>query len=529
MTAQWMLNAKRMSAVLVLCFSFLVEPVPVLSLPEAAGSAPSEAFRKNPPVSLPPRPFKMPVVDTYKLGNGLTVELVEDHRFPFLTVALGIKAGSAQDSQDKPGIAEMTAGMLTEGTDTRKSKQVADDIDFIGGALKTVTDYDFTIVSGSALSKYADRLFDVFQDVIFHPAFPEDELKLKKANLIEELSMKRSEPDFLVEERFQRVIFGDHPYAVVAPTPQAVERITRPELKSFADRFYLPGDSVLVVIGDFTTPSVKQLIQSYFQNWKPSQMPEAVLPASPRQSGRHIYLVDRPGSVQSDIKVGNIAISRKDPDYFPMMVCNQVLGGAASARLFLNIREQKGFTYGAYSSLTARRDPGVFAADAQVRTEVTAPSIQEFLYELERIRNVKVGDRELKNAKTHLSGSFQLGLETQSGLAQRLLEQKLFDLPNNYMETYTNQVTAVTADQVRTAARRLIDMNNLVISVVGDASKIKSELEYFAPVALYDTSGKQTLRPANLEHRALEPDLDWEMAVQVGCALALITRRRLSW
>jgi predicted Zn-dependent peptidase len=194
--------------------------------------------------------------------------------------------------------------------------------------------------------------------------------------------------------------------------------------------------------------------------------------------------------VQSTIRIGNSSIERLDPDYFPMLVANQILGGAAQARLFLNIREQKGYTYGAYSALHARRHPGAFAASSDVRTEVTAPAVEEFLYELDRLRNVKASDKELKDAKNYLCGSFQLGLETQSALAQRLLDVNMYDLPDNYLETYADKVMAISADDVRRVARKMVDEDNLVITVVGDAAKIKHDLEYFAPVEVYDTSGK---------------------------------------
>ncbi len=461
-----------------------------LEVPSASVSG--EQWRKNPPSSPPPRPFKLPTITSYKLDNGLQVQLIEDHRVPFLTVALGIKAGSAYESKDKLGLAEMTADMLNEGTTTKKSKEIADETDFIGGGLKAVSDFDFTIVSGSALSKYSDRLVDLLSDIVFHPTFPEEELKLAKTNLTQALAMKRSEPDFLVEERFNKVVFGDHPYSVVAPTPTTIENIARKDLQDFHDTHYLPNEATLVIVGDFDPAHLKQQIESKFGTgiWKSDTMPVVQLPQLPKQNGRKIYLVDRPGSVQSSIKLGNVAINKTDPDYFPVAVANQILGGAAHSRLFLNIREQKGYTYGAYSSVAAHRQPGPFAAEAEVRTEVTAPSLEEFLYELSRIRDVKVTDKELKDAKTYIVGSFQLGLETQSGLAQRLLELKLYDLPDNYLETYSDKVMAVTPDQIRKVARKVIDDNNLVISVVGDASKIKQDLQYFAPVEIYDTTGK---------------------------------------
>lgn len=456
-----------------------------------ASSAPAiEAWRKSAPSVPPPAPFKMPAVQIYNLDNGLKVELVEDHRVPFITIELGIKAGSTLEPKDKLGLADIATDMMTEGTTTRTSKQIADEVDSIGGGLRAGSDYDYSMVLASGLSKYTDKLFDVFADVLFNPTFPEDELKLKKTNLVQALAMKRSQPDFLADERFHKVVYGPHPYAVVAPTPATVQAVTRQDLQNFREQNFVPNASALVVVGDFDSAKMKALINEKFGAWKRGTTQTAESSTAPSQHGRHIYLVNRPGSVQSSIKIGNVAISRKDPNYFPMLVANQILGGAAQARLFLNIREQKGYTYGAYSSMAARKEPGTFAASADVRTDVTAPSIQEFLYELDRLRNVRASDKELKDAKNNLIGSFQLSLETQSGLAQKLLDASLYDLPDNYLETFAERVAAVNGDDVRKVARKLIDYDNIVVSVVGDANKIEKDLEFFGPVDVYDTAGK---------------------------------------
>lgn len=457
--------------------------------PISTGNTTGEAWRKQPPALPGPRPFKAPNIVSYKLDNGLNVQLLEDHRVPFITVQLGIKAGSSLDSANLLGVSSLTAAMLTEGTTTKKSKEIAEEVDFIGGGLKAGSDADFTLLGASSLSKYTDRLFNMVSDVLLHPSFPDDEFKLKKTNLLQELVMKRSDPDFLIDERFAKVVFGNHPYSVIAPKPEMVEKITVADLKSFHDKNYLPNQAVLVVVGDFDTQAMKDLIAKDFGSWQSGSGQTAQSPITPKQDGRHIYLVDRPGSVQTSIKLGNIGIKKVDPDYFPFLVTNQILGGGGNARLFINIREQKGYTYGAYSGFSARKEPGSFAANAEVRTEVTAPSLEEFIYELDRIRNVKVTDKELQDAKTYLAGSFQLGLETQAGLAQRLMEVQLYDLPSNYLEAYTDKVMAVTPDQIRQVARKYIDLNNIVISVVGDAQKIKPDLEFFAPIELYDVSG----------------------------------------
>ena len=458
---------------------------------DSKGASTSESWRRTPPALPQPRPFKLADVTTYKLSNGLTVNLVEDHRVPFMTINLGIKAGSSFEPDNLHGVAGLTADMITEGTARRSSKEIAEEIDFIGGALKGGSDYDFTLLIGSALSKYADRLLDVVSDVVKNPSFPDNELTLKKTNLIQELVMKRSQPDFLSEERFCQVVFGKHPYSVVAPQPEQVEKIQKKDLSDFHKKYYLPNEAVLIVVGDFKTADLKAVIEKSFgKDWSAGQLPQLQPPAPPQYTGKRIYLVNRPGSVQSCIKLGNIGISKTDADYFPLMVANQILGGAAHSRLFLNIREQKGYTYGAYSSYAARKQPGFFAAEAEVRTDVTGPSLQEFLYELERIRNLKATDKELKDAKSYLVGSFALGLETQAGLAQRLLEVQLYDLPADYLEKYSDKVMAVNLDEVRAVARKDIKLDNMTIVVVGDADKVKQELEYFAPVEMFETSGK---------------------------------------
>lgn len=463
---------------------------------EIKALASDELWRKNPPGVPAPRPFNLPKIEKYTLANGLEVELVEDHRFPVIAFNLGFRSGTTSDPQDLLGLSEMTADMLTEGTAKRTSKQIASEIDFIGGGLAAASDYDYTILSGSALSAYSDRLLDLMTDVLFNPSFPDSELSLKKVNLIQELTIKRGEPDFLVEERFNKTVFGSHPYSVVAPTEAAINKISRKNLIDWHAAHYQPKNTVLLVIGDFSAAKIKSEIESKFGSWKAQDLNTADQPLPPRQDGRRIYLVDRPGSVQTSIKVGNVGVKRSDPDYFPMLVMNQILGGAAHARLFLNIREAKGFTYGAYSRVAARKDSGSFFATASVRTDVTNPSLLEFLYELDRIRTTKVTDEEIKSAKNYLAGSFQLGLETHSGLAQRLLEAKLYNLPDNYLETYADKITAVTVDDVRKAAGRLIDANNLVIAVVGDGKKIEKDLELFGPVTVYDSQGKLSTEAA---------------------------------
>ena len=450
----------------------------------------TEEWRKQAPKLPAPREFKLAKTEKYKLANGLTVELLEDHRVPFTTIACGIKAGSVYNPTSMEGLSQLVTTMLSEGTEKHNSKELAEEIDFIGGAFSASAGPDFALINASALSQYNERLLATLADILEHPSFPEEELKLKKTNLIQELIMSRSKPDFLGNERFAKVVFGNHPYSLVAPKPETVEKVSRKDLLEFHKKNYLPNDTDIVVVGDFKAAEMKGLIEKYLGTWKSATEAKPVEAALPRQIGRKIYLVDRPGSVQSRIKLGNVGIKKTDPDIYAMTVANQILGGAATSRLFTNIRESKGYTYGAYSRVNPQREPGSFAAEAEVRTDVTAPALQEFLYEMERMRNLEPSEKELASTKNYLVGAFQLGLETQSGLSARLLEAELYKLPADYLETYGQKIMAVTPADVQRVARKYIDYDNMVVTVVGDAAKIEKQLEPFAQTLVYDTSGK---------------------------------------
>lgn len=466
----------------------------IAGLPSASSANIDEAFRATKPALPPPKAFKLPAVKTFQLDNGLKVQFIENHKYPYVEVFLGMKTGTVDNNPDKLGIAELVARMLNDGTDTKKQKEISEEIEFIGGSFGTNADYDFTILSAGCLSNYTDRLFSLLADVLLHPSFPEDELKISKSNWIQALNMRRSDPDYLLQERFRKVVFGDHPYGALAPKPEAINSISQSDLKKFRELNYLPNDSLLLVIGDFDDKKTEALVKSSFGSWKSGQRKKKELPAMPQQKDRHVYLIDRPDSAQSSVAIGNLGIKKKDPDYFVAKVMNQILGGSSSSRLFMNLREAKGYTYGAYSDLAFSVYPDVFSAGASVRTEVTEPAVKEFLSELDRIRDSSVTNEELDFAKKYLVGNYQLGLETQGGLAHRLLDVGLYDLDDNYLETFTDKIMAVSKEDVQRVAKRVIQSNDFVITVVGDAKKVKQGLEQFGKVETYDLNGDLVTR-----------------------------------
>src|SRR4029078_6902016 len=303
---------------------------------------------------------------------------------------------------------------------------------------------DYTIVGASALAQFKERALALLAEITLEPSFPENEVALAKQNTKESLRQQRAQPSFLASEMVSRVMFGDHPYSVVAPTPESIDRASRDEFVSFHRSKLVPNNAVFIVVGNVNYDDILKRTESLFSTWKRGEDVVANFPAPPVRTRRTVYLFDRPGSAQSNIVIANSGITRTDPDYFPMLLMHTVLGANASSRLFMNLREDKGYTYGAYSSLAARRTAATFRAMAEVRTPVTGDSLKEFFYELNRIRNEPVSEKEMDDAKSYLTGVFPIRLETQEGLVDQLVQIKMFGLPEDYLEIYRREIQAVT-------------------------------------------------------------------------------------
>lgn len=453
---------------------------------------PTEDFRKQPPAPLSPRPLNIPTADEASLPNGLRVVIVETNRLPVVSYRLVFRTGDAYEPPDLPGLVDIMTAMLNEGTESRTSRQIADEVARLGATLTAGASSDYTAVAASALSIYSDQILELLSDVALRSSFPEGELELIRQNSLQNLIAQRAQPSFLANERLARVIFGQHPYAVISPTPESIEAMTRERLISFHRATFIPNNAVLIIVGDVKRDAIMKRINDLFGTWKEGPIPEAQFPAPPERTAREVYLVDRPGSAQSNIVVANLCITRTSPDYFPMLVMHTVLGANASSRLFMNLREEKGYTYGAYTNLDARRDAGTFRATAEVRTPVTGASLEEFFYEFDRIRNEPVSEKELSDAKSYLTGIFPIRLETQEGLVDQLVQIKMFDLPDDYLQTYADQVNAVTREDVQHVARQYITPDKAAIVIVGDATEVINQVTPYAQsVEIYDSAGNR--------------------------------------
>ena len=455
-----------------------------------------EPFRNQAPPPLAPRPLIIPNTRETQLANGMGLLVIEDTRLPLVSYRLGLRVGTAYDPPGLPGLTDLLAGLLPEGTESRSSREIAERVARMGASLTAGANSDYTIVAASALAPFQKEILELMAEIVLQPAFPEKEVELAKQNTKESLRQQRAQPSFLATEMVSRVMFGDHPYALVAPTPESIDRSTRAHFVEFHKAKFSPDNTVLIIVGNVKFDEVALRVESLFGDWKKGEPLSKSFPAPPVRYKRSAYLVDRAGSAQSNIVIANTGITRTSPDYFPMLIMHTVFGATASSRLFMNLREEKGYTYGAYSNLDARRTAGTFRATAEVRTPVTGDSLKEFFYELERIRNEPVTQQEINDAKSYLTGVFPIRLETQEGMIDQLVQIKMLGLPDDYLQNYRDRVQAVTIDEVQRVASQYVRPDRAAIIVVGDGAKVLDQIEpYCSDIEIYNTSGKRKERP----------------------------------
>ena len=449
-----------------------------------------EDFRRHPPAPLAPRPISLPSPHETTLSNGLSVVVVEDSRLPLVSFRLAFRFGDAHDPSNLPGLSDMLAGLLTEGTESRTSRQIADEVARMGATLTAGASSDYTTVAGSALSRYDDAILELLADVTMHPSFPEHEVELVRQNSKESLKQQRAQPSFLAMEMVSKVMFGDHPYSVVAPTPESIDATKRDDIAKFHRAKYVPNNAVFIVVGDVRATSIIKSIEGLFGNWQSGEPVQDNFPEPPVRTTRSTHLIDRPGSAQSNIVIANHGITRTSDDYFPFLLMHTVFGATASSRLFMNLREEKGYTYGAYSNLDARRTAGTFRSSAEVRTPVTGDSLKEFFFELQRIRNEPVSKKELEDAKSYLTGVFPIRLETQEGLVDQLVQIKMLALGDNYLNEYRDRVNAVTVKEIQRVAQEYVQPDKVALIIVGDGAELIDQIEPFTEsLEIYNTAG----------------------------------------
>ena len=366
---------KNIIVKLQLCFVALVMAGTLVNVvaQEDKPSSKGAVLKNKAPVNKDILKVKLPRPTETKLSNGLQVMILENHKLPTFTMQMYVMSGGFADPTDAIGAAQFTASLLREGTTTRNSKQIAEQVDALGASLNaaaSLTSTNSTITSGGLVENF-DQVMTLIADVILHPTFPADEFNKLKTRQLQSLRQQRGQPNFLAAEMNAKVMFGSHPAGRFSLNADQLNKLTPEILQKFHAANYKPNNAIFVIVGDVNPSEVTAKLEKYFSEWKSADVAPTVIPPVADPSGSKIYLVDRPGSVQTNLVLSHPAIKRDDPDYFPLVVMNQILGGNASARLFLNLREDKGYTYGAYSSFSGFKYRGTVTARTEVRSEVT--------------------------------------------------------------------------------------------------------------------------------------------------------------
>jgi predicted Zn-dependent peptidase/outer membrane lipoprotein-sorting protein len=419
------------------------------------------------------------------LSNGLKVFIIESDRKPTITVRLLVKAGDFFDGE-KPGVADFTAELLGRGSLKRKASDFAREADKIGAEYSASSGDDATSIVISGLTKHTDKLLELLSDAVLNPTFPEEQLEIVRKQALSNITAGKKTPQTLAANLQRKVLFGDYPYGKVQ-TEESVNAITVEDLKNFYNSHYFANNATIAVVGDVKADEITKKLEKYFGKWKRGT-PAKVQPAElPDNKGMMIHLVDLPGAVQSNIRVCFRSVPRNNPDLVELGVVESVLGGGFSGRLFQNLREKHGWTYGAYASGAYQRYLGYFAASTEVRNAVTDSAIVEILAEMRRIYSEPIDEEELKLHREYLAGNYLLSLELAEQNAARLQNIEFYGLPADYYKTYVQKISSVTPKRALELAKKYIEVNDLAIVVVGDAKEIKPKLEKLAKVRVYDT------------------------------------------
>ena len=452
--------------------------------------APAPPGKQSPPPSGAARDIHFPPIARANTSSGLEINTVPLRGVPVVQVKLVIRTGSAADPADLPGTAQFVAQMLKEGTLKKTSAKIAETVDFLGARLNVNNDEEQVSISIQALSDQLPDALALVAELATQPAFNDAELKKLKKRELDRLSLSSQSPNFLARREFWKALYGQHPYSHIDTTKDVIAKIKRTDLAKWHQKYFTSTNAFLVVAGEVTAENVQAQADKAFKAWTPRPVPGLEYPQPPTRTAREVVLVDRPESVQSVIYMGNLALARRDPDYVPLLVANQVLGGSAASRMFMDLREKQSLTYGAYSDVDEGLVPVPFRAFAAVRNEVTAQAMKAFVHHLERISSELVPAAELADAKRLLIDSFPLHIETPGEIAALVAELRTYGFPDNYWDGFRAEIQAVTAEQALAVAKKYIQPQKALIVVVGKAAAVKPFLDPYGPVKVLDTEGK---------------------------------------
>ncbi|MGH9457583.1 MAG: M16 family metallopeptidase [Thermoanaerobaculia bacterium] len=489
------------ATVLVLIAGCVTPPPPVVEpttepVTQPVVAPPAADFRETPPDPLAPRPWEFPEVTRVTLDNGLRVLVAENHSAPLATIRAVVRSGAEYDPSGDAGLATFTADMLDEGAGGMTAIEIAEAFGNLGTQIGTWAEWDMSGAGVDVLSANLDPALELFATVLLDPAFQQSDADRLRAQRIALLVQQRDNASVVANNRFASIVYGQTPYGrAVLGTEESVADFARDDVLAFYRRYYVPNNASIIVTGDVDSDAVIASLRGLFGEWdRGPEVQEIAIDPPPREANE-IFIIDRPQAVQSEIRVGHAGVARSTEDFFPLLVMNTILGGNFGSRININLRERHGYTYGARSAFSFRREEGPFYVSTPVRTEVTLPAVQEIMGELRRIREGDVSDEELAAAKNYQAGIFPATVESASDLANRLTDLEVYGLPEDYFETYQQQIMSVTAEDVRNVANEYLSPGEAAIVIVGKASDIQQPLAQLGfPVGIYDLEGNPVVK-----------------------------------
>jgi len=446
------------------------------------------------PQAGPPRDYRFPLFERVTLDNGLGVIVAPVHKLPIVSAALVVDAGAASESAGSEGVAQLAARMLLEGSRQRNGDEIGEQFERWGAAVGASADWDAAMLSMTVLAPRLEQAMALFAEVLLEPAFPERELSRIKAERLADLLQLRAEPRGLADEMFTRFVY-DKSSRYARPEHGDVASVTsldRAAVERFYQARYRPGGATLILVGDITVTDGVALAQRLLGGWSGAATPAIGVSDKPARTTRALHIVRKEDAPQSEIRVGHVGLPRSHPDYFPALIVNALLGGLFSSRINLNLREVHAYTYGAHSSFDWRKAAGPFVVSTAVKSDVTADATKEILLEISRIRADAVSEDELTLATSYLDGVFPIRYETTDSIAHALAALTVYELPNDYFDTYRANIRRVTAMDVLHAADKYLHPDQLQLVVVGDPTVIAAPLAALdaGPVSVYDAEGQ---------------------------------------
>jgi len=436
--------------------------------------------RSKPPVPGPAPTLKLPSIARLKLSNGIPVLFVERHKVPLIEVLVVLRGGASADPADRPGLASLTASLLEHGAGSRTALDISDLEDYLGAEISSTVDWETTNVGVNVPVARLPEALGILADLVRRPTFAPEEVERVRQETLTDMLQWRDEPEALAHVAMPAAVYGSHPYGRVTDgDPSSVRRVTRDDIRRFHASRYVPSAAAIVVVGDSNAATLMPQLESAFGSWTApsgsSPIPGPPPPA-PQVKGRRVVLVDKPGAAQTQIWIARVGPSRSKADYFPTLIANTILGGSFTSRLNHNLRETRGYTYGAFSAFDWRLSTGPFYATAGVQTDKTGPALVEFFKELDGIRQ-EVSPDELRRAKSYRALRFPAGFEGVADVGAKIRDQYVYGLPDDFYNSYVSKIEAVTAADVQRIAREWMDTSSSVVVLVGDRSKIEKEVK----------------------------------------------------